>query len=83
MLHLGWLVGNIEGCPDVLRPSGPFCFRIITMPLQAEGDAADARHEVVTLERDNVELAATNRQLVRRVEELECQQAGAAAATQS
>jgi cell division protein FtsB len=47
--------------------------------LQAEGDAADARREVATLERDNVKLAATNRQLVRRVEELECHQSGAAA----
>ena len=53
------------------------------MPVQAEGDAADARREVATLERDNVKLAATNRQLVQRMEELECQQSGAAAAIQS
>jgi hypothetical protein len=51
--------------------------------VEAEGDAADARREVATLERDNVKLAATNRQLVQRVEELECQQPGAAAVTQS
>ena len=53
------------------------------MSSQAEGDAADARRQVATLEHDNVKLAATNRQLVQRVEELECQHPGAAAAIQS
>jgi hypothetical protein len=38
---------------------------------QAEGDAADARREVATLERENLELAAANRQLARRVKVLE------------
>ena len=77
---LGRLAGNIERCPDVLRPPS---IKTIATSLQAEGDAADARREVATLERDNVELAATNRELVQRVEELECQQSGAAAAAQS
>ena len=86
-------VDQLQG-PFAPRSSPPWCCvwagalrpclcQNTAMSSQAEGDAADARRQVATLEHDNVKLAATNRQLVQRVEELECQHPGAAAAIQS